>query len=556
MSTHDDRSGTTLGPYAIEELLGRGGMGQVYRATDVRKGRIVALKLLHADLADNTNFRDRFLRESRVAARLNDPHVVPIHDYGEIDGLLYIDMRLVSGRDLRALLTEAGPLDPQRALDILGQVADALDTAHESGLAHRDVNPDNVLADARDFTYLADFGLAQADTDTRLTSVGQAIGSFGYMAPERFGTDETGAPGDIYALGCVLYECLTGAQPFASATTIEQLISAHLNSPPPAIGSPLDPVIARAMAKAPQSRYATAGEFIAGAKAAYTPGQTLAAPPTLNPSPVGYNPSSGPTFMGYSPVPAPHRPSEPSYHPNAPIPTGQFPSAQNTRAQNPSAQSPYPGSYPRTVAAPGYQYPAAPQRSRLSGVGVMLIVVAVFLVACIGVGSWLLLRDNSNAGGNGTQAAGSATQHTTAATAHTDTDTATTTAPTSTLTTTVPARRRGDLGLPTPISSPACDGTGIVIVENAVTPGRYATDVASYLAQYPGSSYLRSDASCGSLRDRDDHGNVIYAVYQVAGKTFADICRLRSQLGGRAYGKWLDNTTDPNTFISGSQCGA
>ncbi len=244
-----DLSGTRLGPYSIDELIGRGGMGEVYRATDTCKGRVVALKLLSPAIAGDPAARDRFLRESRVAAQLNDPHVIPIHDWGEIDGRLFIDMRLVDGRDLRTLLADTGPLPAERALKIVGQIADALDAAHRSGLCHRDVKPDNILVDDRDFAYLVDFGLAQADTDTRLTSTGTAIGSFGYMAPERFGSGTVGAPADIYALGCVLFECLSGVPPFASATTIERLITAHLTAPPPRLGAAVD--AAGAMAGGP-----------------------------------------------------------------------------------------------------------------------------------------------------------------------------------------------------------------------------------------------------------------------------------------------------------------
>lgn len=538
MSAVDDRTGTTLGPYAIAELLGRGGMGQVYRATDTRKGRTVALKLLNPEFADDQVFRDRFLRESRVAARINDPHVVPIHDWGEIDGLLFIDMRLVTGRDLRAILVEQGSLAPERAVAILGQVADALDAAHLDGLVHRDVKPDNVLVDARDFTYLADFGLAQGTADTRLTTAGTAIGSFGYMAPERFGADEVGAAGDIYALACVLYECIAGTQPFASATNLERLIAAHLNAEPPRTGTALDPVIVRGMAKNPRDRYPSAGALIDAARTA------LASPGEASP---------GAPFPGTSAAPATLAP--PTGH------TTERPAAMNPAVVNPASYSPT-----EIAAGSGARhfepYPYAPQHhpqtpTRRSPVLAILVAIAVLLAGGIGVGAWVLLRDSDD--GARTVADASLTTTPTAAAPPNTASQATPTPTTPSVTTPSPAgsaRAAFDLGLATPISTPACDGTGIVVVGNAVDPSNYAGEVQGYLTAFPGSSYLRTDQTCSSLRARDDNGNPIYAVYQVAGRTTADICRLRNQIGGTAYGKWLDNTTDPTTFITPSECGA
>ncbi|MFT4128371.1 MAG: serine/threonine-protein kinase, partial [Gordonia sp. (in: high G+C Gram-positive bacteria)] len=272
-----DRSGATLGDYTLDRLLGRGGMGEVYLATDNRRGREVALKLLPPQYADDALFRERFLRESRTAARINSPHVIPIHDWGEIDGRLFLDMRVVDGQDLRHLLA-GGPLPPAAAVGIVAQIAQALDAAHADGLIHRDVKPDNVLVDPNGFVYLVDFGLAQAAGDTRLTETGLAVGSFGYMAPERFGAgDQPGPAADIYALACVLYECLTGRPPF-TATHIQALIGAHLTQPPPLLHLPVDAVIARGMAKDPAGRFPTAGTLAAAAAAAL--GISPAGPPS------------------------------------------------------------------------------------------------------------------------------------------------------------------------------------------------------------------------------------------------------------------------------------
>ncbi|MFT4128262.1 MAG: serine/threonine-protein kinase [Gordonia sp. (in: high G+C Gram-positive bacteria)] len=564
----DDLSGTTLGPYRLETLLGRGGMGQVYRAVDTRKDRVVALKLLNAHLADDASFRDRFLRESRVAARLNEPHVVPIHDWGEIDGLLFIDMRMVEGHDLRGILAASGALPTERALAILGQIADALDTAHAQGLVHRDIKPDNVLVDARDFAYLADFGLARTETDTRLTTAGQAVGSLAYMSPERFESGDVGPSGDVYALACVLYECLSGREPFA-ATSLEQVISAHLTAPPPRLGSPMDAVIARGMAKNPAERFATAGALITAAKtAASTAGSgeldnpapaAATLPPVVRPQPAPGAPTSLP------PGPDQHIRStmQHSLPPVAPAgPAGTYPQTGPPLGyRGPVHSPPSHHSYPNH-SYPAHSYPAAPARSGFSASAVVLAVVAVLLLGGIGVGAWLILANRSPTTGTDPATTAVSTVATTVthsvgvpAPGASAPLTSTPVTPTPTATTTTSGRGAGDLGLTTPISSPACDGTGIVVVANAVTPGSYPQDIQEALARFSGSNYLRTDQSCSSLRRRDDNGNVIYAVYRVAGPTLADICRLLGQIGGDAYGKWLDNTTDPTTFITQAQCG-
>ena len=193
------------------ELLGRGGMGEVWRAYDTAIDRVVALKVLPADLADDPVFQERFRREARAAAGLDEPHVVPIHDFGEIDGRLYVTMRLIQGQDLQKML-QAGPLPPERAVAIIEQIASALHAAHRIGLVHRDVKPSNIRVAENDFAYLIDFGIARAVGESGLTSTGVAVGTWAYMAPERFQSGIADARADIYALTCVLYQSLTGPE--------------------------------------------------------------------------------------------------------------------------------------------------------------------------------------------------------------------------------------------------------------------------------------------------------------------------------------------------------
>ncbi|QIS14749.1 serine/threonine-protein kinase [Nocardia arthritidis] len=284
----ETRIGTRFGPYELRSLLGKGGMGEVYEAYDTVKDRIVAVKLLSPDLAADPRFQERFRRESQAAARLAEPHVIPIHDWGVIEGTLYIDMRLVRGEDLKSVLREQGPLPAARAVHIVEQIAAALDAAHAEGLVHRDVKPANILVTATDFAYLADFGIARSASDPSVTGTGVAIGSYSYIAPERFDAGPVTGTADVYSLTCVLYESLTGAQPFPS-DGMSMLIRAHLSQPPPRpsrrnprVPTALDEVIARGMAKAPAGRYPTAGELAAAARSAI---DTPPAAPTVRTRP-------------------------------------------------------------------------------------------------------------------------------------------------------------------------------------------------------------------------------------------------------------------------------
>ncbi|MBW0106511.1 serine/threonine-protein kinase [Pseudonocardia sp. KRD291] len=269
--------GSSVGPYQIEALIGRGGMGEVYRAFDTRRGRVVALKLISPGNAHDETYRARFRRESDSAAGLRDPHVVPIHDFGEIDGRLFLDMRLIDGAGLDTVLTQ-GPMSPTRAVAIIGQVAQALGSAHVQGVVHRDVKPSNILLTSEDFAYLVDFGIARSmDDGGTLTTAGSTIGTLAYMAPERF---DGGAPdqrSDTYSLACVLAECLLGRAPF-DGKSLPTLMKAHLVAEPPRpsrlrpdVPAALDTVIARGMAKDPTARYGSVYDFALAAQNALVP---------------------------------------------------------------------------------------------------------------------------------------------------------------------------------------------------------------------------------------------------------------------------------------------
>lgn len=271
--TAESREGTQFGPYRLRRLVGRGGMGDVYEAEDTVRERIVALKLMSETLSSDPVFRTRMQREARTAGRLQELHVVPIHDFGEIDGQLYVDMRLINGVDLAAMLRRQGPLAPPRAVAIVRQIGSALDAAHAAGATHRDVKPENILVSADDFAYLVDFGIASATTDEKLTQLGNTVGTLYYMAPERFSESHATYRADIYALTCVLYECLTGSPPYQGDQL--SVMGAHINQaiPRPSTVRPgipvaFDAVIARGMAKNPEDRYVTCGDLSAAAHAA------------------------------------------------------------------------------------------------------------------------------------------------------------------------------------------------------------------------------------------------------------------------------------------------
>jgi serine/threonine protein kinase len=421
------RVGSMFGPYHLKRLIGRGGMGEVYEAEHTVKEWTVALKLMSDTFSKDPVFRERMKREARTAGRLQEPHVAPIHDYGEIDGQMFMEMRLIEGTDLDSMLNRFGPLTPPRAVAIITQIAAALDAAHAAGVMHRDVKPPNILVTREDFAYLVDFGIASATTDEKLTQLGTAVGTWKYMAPERFSNAEVTYRADIYALACVLHECLTGSPPY-KADSAGTLVTAHLMDPIPqasavrsGIPKAFDEVIARGMAKKPEDRYASAGDLaLAAHEALSDPDQdhaedilrrsqeaTLPGAPSLPPTMAAPTPPAStppPSPMQSTPVPYP--PTGPSSGPmprvaqsgrpwapdSGPMPAAGQPAPNPAYYQGSSGNwgGPPPGGPQQfSGATPWSQPPPKPKRNPWP---IIAAVAVVLVVAVGGVGIWLITR--------------------------------------------------------------------------------------------------------------------------------------------------------------------
>ncbi|MGI5372128.1 serine/threonine-protein kinase [Streptomyces iakyrus] len=277
--------GQQIAGYRIEQEIGRGGMAVVYRARDLRLERTVALKLLAPELARNDTFRRRFTHESRAAAAIDHPHIVPVFEAGETDGVLYIAMRYVAGSDLRHVLDREGPMPPATAMRVAAQVASALDAAHDHGLVHRDVKPGNILvsrgtdSDHPEHVYLTDFGLTKKSLSlTGFTTVGQFVGTLDYVSPEQISGKPVDARCDVYGFACVVFETLAGHPPFLRDDDMALLWAHQYDEPPPLtedrpdLDPRVDPVFAQALAKSPDDRYPSCLAFVAALRAATTGG--------------------------------------------------------------------------------------------------------------------------------------------------------------------------------------------------------------------------------------------------------------------------------------------
>ncbi|GAA3363503.1 serine/threonine protein kinase [Saccharopolyspora gregorii] len=351
----EDLTGRRLGHYKIDGVLGRGGMSVMYRATDTRLGRKVALKIMGEHITGDAEFRERFVDEARNTSAIDHANIVPLYDFGEVDGMLYIAMRLVDGSDLASLIKD-GPISPPRALELLSQVAEALDMLHERGLVHLDLKPANVLVTSRESSnehvYLADFGLTRRGATGHRTSSGDFLGSPTYAAPEHLRGEPVDGRTDLYALCCMLFACLTGRPPFQGQ--VQEVIQGHLGTAPPsalslvALPVGLDEVLRKGMSKKADQRYDTCKELMAAAKAA------LNAPPdapTKKTMPT-LGPPSGPQQV----QPAPPQARSPQQ--SGPVPP---PAAPVTGPQPaPSGPQPAPGPQQSGPYGPPYQQPPRP----------------------------------------------------------------------------------------------------------------------------------------------------------------------------------------------------
>ncbi len=369
-------SGSVVAGCRLEEEIGRGGMGVVYRATDLSLERTVALKLIAPELTTNPDFRERFKRESRLAASIEHANVVPVYAAGEAEDLLYLVTRYIRGTDLRSLIQEQGALEPARAARIVAQVAAALGAAHRRGLIHRDVKPANVLIEqdgGNEHAYLTDFGIARDLGGTALTRTGMLVGTMDYIAPERLEDRPGDGRSDIYALGCVLFEALTGQVPFPRDSDVAKMY-AHMNEPVPSarqfrpeVPPPLAETATKAMAKSPDERFATADDLADTLRAEAT---TLSGPRSV--------PDADPTELSptqHAPPPPPAKP------PPAKPPPGLRPA------------TPRPAPPPRApVTPPTQQVPERPRRA------LPLVIGGLVLLALIGVAAVLLAGGSSDSG--------------------------------------------------------------------------------------------------------------------------------------------------------------
>jgi serine/threonine protein kinase len=407
----DFSAGAQIASYQLEEEIGRGGMAVVYRARDVRLGRWVALKVLAPDYAQDEAFRQRFIRESRTAAAVDHPNIIPIFDAGEAGRVLYIAMRYVPGQDVHSLLHAAGPLATPRVLGIVGQVASALDAAHACGLVHRDVKPANMLlggvADTgrADHVYLSDFGISkQLNATSSLTMTGQVLGTLNYLAPEQIEGRPVDGRADAYALACTAFELLAGSPPFRRDENMA-VMWAQLNAPPPALTSlrpdlpaAVDQVMARALAKAPADRFASCLAFSAALQQACA--ATVDAPPGTAPAaPVSPPP---PAARPAPPTAADLPPSPPPSPPTTPSGMASPPAEPRRPATTPMPVLSPPGAGGSGGRPPGKQSGGSSPRANTHRRGVAAVLACVAVLA-VGGGAYAVLHDSALR--NGTPAA-------------------------------------------------------------------------------------------------------------------------------------------------------
>ncbi len=417
--------GSLIAGYRLEERIGRGGMAVVFRAYDARLDRHVALKVLTPALSDDDAFRQRFIRESRIAAAVDDPHITPVFEAGEANGVLFIAMRYVRGGDVRSLIDRLGPLPAERVAEMVSQVASALDAAHARGLVHRDVKPGNMLleasqaADRPDHVYLSDFGLSKTALGVSpLTATGQFLGTLDYVAPEQIERRPLDARTDVYALACSAVEMLTGAPPFQRGQGMS-VMYAHLSEPPPRVRQrrpdlfpDVDRVITKAMAKSPDDRYSTAGAFATALRHAVSGPLGMIGRDTSPPGhPVTQVVGAGSPDPAHRREPAPDRESDPR-------PVGR-PGEALTRASDPhsrrqadisdptaTADARWPESWTSGASAAGVETirPATPARR-----SPVMIAAALAVALLVGGGAYVFSTRGHAASNPGGTSGGGAT---------------------------------------------------------------------------------------------------------------------------------------------------
>jgi serine/threonine protein kinase/DNA-binding beta-propeller fold protein YncE len=419
--------GSVLAGYRIEGLAGEGGMGRVYRATQMGLNRQVALKLIMPELATEPDFRARFERESRLTASIEHPNVIPVYEAGDAEGQLFIAMRWVEGTDMRSVILTEGRLEADRAIGIVEQVAAALDAAHSGGLVHRDVKPANVMlttAHGQEHVYLTDFGLTKrAGSGTALTRTGAFVGTPDYMPPEQIKGERSDARTDVYALGCLLFHALTGRTPYDRDTEVAKMYAQLHDEPPSAAeavpGTPtaLDAVIARALAKDADERYLSAGDLGRAARAALIgkdPSQPerslatgLAAPPTeLSPAAsappdlTAATPPPGPTAATPPPGETAATPPPPAAQPPAPQPPSAEPPAAPPPASPPPAATPPPAPQPAAAQPPAPPARAASPPSRALPIAFVALLVLGVVAAALAVTGVFSGGDGDDGGGS------------------------------------------------------------------------------------------------------------------------------------------------------------
>src|SRR5688572_29868356 len=358
--------GSDFAGYRIEAIAGRGGMGIVYRARQLVPERVVALKAIAPGVSDDGSFRERFKRESQLAASIEHHNVIPVYEVGEAEGVLFIAMRFVDGTDLGSLIDDGGPLPPAEATFLTAQVASALDAAHAHGLVHRDVKPANVMiagGAGERHAYLTDFGLAKStESESGLTSSGVVVGTVDYIAPEQVRGERLDARTDVYALGCVLFNALTGRVPYMAEATLAKMY-AHAHEPVPSVldlvpslSPELDAVVQRAMAKDPADRYPSAGDLGRAARAAASAAPV--APPSAERNVARGEAATPPTTMSSRPANvSPVPPSEPAAAAPSEPSTSSLPASVPSAPALPS-QPPPPTGPPKALPPTGTPQPA------------------------------------------------------------------------------------------------------------------------------------------------------------------------------------------------------